>query len=79
MPEMREDPKNPEDVDSKQEDHVYDTFRYMCMSRPLRAKHVRPELQPGTMGFERRKLVRARKIAKAKGISVAQVYSGRRF
>jgi phage terminase large subunit len=28
------DPRNPEDVDTKAEDHLYDALRYMIMSRP---------------------------------------------
>ena len=28
------DPRNPEDVDTKSEDHLYDALRYMVMSRP---------------------------------------------
>ena len=28
----------PEDVDTDQEDHVYDESRYMCMTRPIKAR-----------------------------------------
>ena len=28
------DARNPEDVDTKSEDHLYDALRYMIMSRP---------------------------------------------
>jgi hypothetical protein len=35
MLEMREDPKNPEDVDTNQEDHLYDVTRYLCLTRPI--------------------------------------------
>ena len=38
------DSNNPEDVDTKAEDHAYDSLRYGCMSRPLHpayAKHFR--------------------------------------
>ena len=38
------DSNNPEDVDTKAEDHAYDALRYGCMSRPLHpayAKHFR--------------------------------------
>ena len=28
------DSRNPEDVDTKSEDHLYDALRYMVMSRP---------------------------------------------
>ena len=34
MPDIVMDEKHPEDVDSDQEDHVYDEVRYGCMSRP---------------------------------------------
>lgn len=35
IPELCYSPKKPEDVDSDQEDHVYDESRYLCMSRPI--------------------------------------------
>lgn len=34
LPVIPLDPKNPEDVDTKSEDHIYDALRYGCMSRP---------------------------------------------
>jgi hypothetical protein len=34
VPELVLDPDNPEDVDTRQEDHAYDEVRYACMSRP---------------------------------------------
>lgn len=34
LPIIPLDPKNPEDVDTKSEDHIYDALRYGCMSRP---------------------------------------------
>lgn len=45
LPALCYDKNRPEDVDTKMEDHPYDSFRYGCMSRP-----IQPEL-PG----ERRK------------------------
>lgn len=34
LPVIPLDPKNPEDVDTNSEDHLYDALRYACMSRP---------------------------------------------
>lgn len=34
MPDLVMDENDPEDVDTDQEDHVYDEVRYACMSRP---------------------------------------------
>lgn len=34
LPIIPLDPNNPEDVDTKSEDHIYDAIRYGCMSRP---------------------------------------------
>jgi hypothetical protein len=44
IPELLNDERNPEDVDSAMEDHSYDETRYACMSRPLSTKRARPEL-----------------------------------
>ncbi|MBU5419772.1 phage terminase large subunit [Acetanaerobacterium sp. MSJ-12] len=35
LPALCYDPLRPEDVDSDQEDHVYDEARYVCMANPL--------------------------------------------
>jgi len=32
-------PTNPEDLDTSQEDHFADSFRYFCMSRPISPQH----------------------------------------
>lgn len=37
LPDLVMDQNNPEDVDTSQEDHVYDEVRYACMSRPFAA------------------------------------------
>lgn len=74
MQAIVEDPKNPEDVDTKQEDHIYDEFRYMCMARPIRAKH-KPKEPTGSFQHERSKLIRARKYAKSRGVSLEVAYS----
>ena len=38
LPELVYDESKPEDVDTTQEDHAYDEFRYFCMSRPITPK-----------------------------------------
>lgn len=73
VPEMREDPRNPEDVDTDQEDHIYDEFRYMCMARPIRPKVVQ-RIPAGSFMAERNKLIRAKKYAQRHGISVDVAY-----
>ena len=35
LPALPLDKRNPEDVDTKSEDHLYDALRYMVMSRPM--------------------------------------------
>lgn len=35
LPRLPVDENNPEDVDTKAEDHAYDALRYGCMSRPI--------------------------------------------
>ena len=76
MLNLREDEKNPEDIDTDQEDHAYDEFRYMCQERPVLPRKV-VRIQPGTMRYEIEKLKRARKRAKRLGISVAEAYRRR--
>lgn len=39
LPELLNDERNPEDVDTGMEDHAYDQLRYACMSRPMPSKH----------------------------------------
>ena len=36
VPTMVYDPNRPEDLDTAQEDHVADEWRYFCMARPIR-------------------------------------------
>lgn len=74
MPQMREDEKNPEDVDTDQEDHIYDEFRYMCMARPIRPKKVE-RIPAGSFMAERNRLIRAKQYAKRHGVSVDTAYS----
>lgn len=73
MPQMREDPRNSEDVDTDQEDHIYDEFRYMCMARPIKPKKVE-RVPIGSFMHERNKLIRAKKYARAHGVSVDVAY-----
>jgi hypothetical protein len=39
MPLLQADETNPEDIDDKGEDHLYDTLALMCMARPLSMEH----------------------------------------
>lgn len=38
IPNLVYDPIDVEDVDTKQEDHIYDETRYMCMSNPIKPR-----------------------------------------
>ena len=73
MPLLAEDPKNPDDVNTDQEDHIYDAVRYMCMSRPLTPKKVN-QPPPDCFQATRSRLIRANKYAKSHGCTVAQAY-----
>jgi hypothetical protein len=73
MLEVREDPKNPEDVDTDQEDHVYDEFRYMCMARPIAPSKV-VRIPKGSFQYERNRLIKAKEYAKRHGVSLAVAY-----
>lgn len=74
MTQMQEDPRNPEDVDTKQEDHIYDDFRYMCMSQPLIPKRI--EKAPrGTFQSERKRYINAKNYARTHGVSMQVAYS----
>ena len=74
MLNLVEDPKNPEDVADKQEDHAYDCFRYMCMANPIAPKKV-VQIPSGSFRAERERLIRAKKYAKQHGVSVAAAYT----
>jgi len=74
FPQLREDPRNPEDVDTDQEDHIYDEFRYMCMARPIRPKKVE-RIPTGSFQAERNRLIRAKRYARQHGVSVTVAYS----
>jgi hypothetical protein len=74
MMNLREDPKRPEDVDTDQEDHMYDTTRYAIMSRPLTQK-VKDPVPKGTFAAERRRYIRAKKYAQRHGVSLEAAYN----
>jgi hypothetical protein len=73
MPLLQNSKSNPEDVDTDQEDHSYDTFRYACMSRPVKPK-IAPIVIPGSFQHERKKMINARKYAERHGVSMATAY-----
>lgn len=74
IPNLQEDPRNPEDVDTKQEDHIYDELRYMCMARPIAPKQVTQQ-NPSSFQAERNRLIRAKKYAQQYGVSLDVAYS----
>lgn len=71
---LRESENNPEDVDTDQEDHIYDDFRYMCMARPILPKKQH-RIPPGSFMAERNRLIRAKKYARRHGVSLDAAYS----
>ena len=73
LPALYESAKNPDDVDTDQEDHVYDELRYMCMARPVKPKKVE-RIPQGTFRAERDKLLRAKRYAKRHGVSLDVAY-----
>lgn len=42
LPELKYDPTNPEDVDTRQEDHLYDALKYFLMSDPIAPRENLP-------------------------------------
>ena len=73
MLQLREDPKNIEDVDTDQEDHLYDVTRYGVMLRPIVPRRAVKELQ-GTFASERKRLLRAKEFSRRHGVSLAAAY-----
>ena len=73
MPDLREGIKDPEDVETEQEDHIYDETRYAFMFRPIQPKRIETQ-KPGSFQAERNKYIRARKYAQRHGISVQAAY-----
>ena len=74
MPLLAEDPKNPDDINTDQEDHIYDELRYMCMSRPIQTKKAPTKYPPGSFMADRAKHIRAKKYAKRRGCSMTEAY-----
>lgn len=74
MTALREDPRNPEDVDTDQPDEGYDCTRYMFMARPIVPKK-RDAIPPGTFQAERNRYIRAKKYAQRHGTSLAAAYT----
>ena len=74
MPLLAENPKNPDDVNTDQEDHIYDAVRYMCMARPLSPKKV-VSINPKSFQGERLRYIRAKKYAARYNISMPAAYT----
>ncbi len=64
IPSLSMSEDNPEDIDTDQEDHVYDEACHFCMARPVKLREIRPEppesdrhidavVRPRGDGFER--------------------------
>lgn len=64
-----------EDVDTTQEDHIYDELRYACMFKPLRPKRAQAGAPPGSFQAERAKLIRARRYARSHGVNLDVAYT----
>lgn len=73
MQELRLDENNPEDVDTDQEDHIFDETRYACMARPLVPKRVE-RIPPGSFRAERDRLIKAKNYAQRHGVSLSAAY-----
>ena len=71
---LREDVKNPEDVDTGQPDEGYDCTRYCFMSRPLVPKQ-RVVVPPGSFQAERKRYIRANQYAQRHGVSMSAAYA----
>lgn len=77
LPLMQEYKGNPEDTDTKGEDHIADAVRYACMGRPLRPR-PRARADFGSFQAERKKLIAARALAARRGISLSDAYRSTR-
>jgi hypothetical protein len=74
MPVLCYDPKNIEDIESdKQEDHIYDELRYMCMFRPMKPRVEKPDSR-GSFKDERDRYLRAKRMSARRGISMHDAY-----
>ena len=74
MPEMQADAVKDEDIDTKQEDHIADEFRYACMWRPIQPKR-KAQVPAGSFQSTRSKHMKAKKLANRMGITVSQAYA----
>ena len=79
MPLMVENPLNPEDMAEKVkghalEDHIPEMVRYAVMSRPIKPRHIPTGPPVGSFQYERQKYIRAKQIARSKGISLVDAY-----
>lgn len=74
VPTLVQDKRNTEDVDTDSEDHAGDTFRYGCMSRPVKAKKVYNGPAAGSFRHTRNKLSKAREYASRHGVSLDEAY-----
>lgn len=73
MLQVRENPRDPEDVDTDQEDHCYDATRYAFMSRPFIPKRT-VNVPPGSFQAERARYIKAKKYAVRHGVSMSVAY-----
>jgi hypothetical protein len=71
---LRQDPRNPEDVDTEQPDEHYDCTRYAAMSKPMVPRRIVTEPE-GTFKAERNRHLRATKYASRHGISYNVAYN----
>jgi len=74
MLSLREDPKNPEEVDTDQPDEGYDCTRYAFMARPIKPKKIH-KVPPGSFQAERDRYIRAKKYAHRHKVSIGDAYS----
>ena len=71
--DLRQDPKNPEDVDTDQPDEHYDCTRYAAMSRPMVPRKIVEEPE-GTFKAEQIRHKRATQYASRHGVSYSVAY-----
>lgn len=73
LPEMKEHPKNIEDVDDSGDDHCYDTLRYFLMFRPMKPS-LKLKADIGSFQSERRRYIKAKQYASRYGTSMDSAY-----
>jgi phage terminase large subunit len=54
IPVIGQDPQDPDDVDTKADDHAADDYRYFARSRPSPTRHKEPTLPKGALGHDLR-------------------------